>query len=75
MTAQQSGVSAPWDRSQWVGDGANGTGSGQEGRIAHPRWTRWQWVGSDRTAGADESATGDSGLSGWGHSPPGHRWA
>lgn len=73
MSARESGVLARWDRLQWVGQR-----EGQQPSVAaqpqRPRWRRWQWVGGAPATGADESAIGDSGLSGFGHNPDAQRW-
>lgn len=73
MSARESGVLARWDRLQWVGQR-----EGQQPTVAtqphRPRWRRWQWVGGAPKTDADESAIGDSGLSGFGHNPDSQRW-
>ena len=73
MSARESGVLARWDRLQWVGQR-----QGEHPSVApqphRPRWRRWQWVGGAPTSGTDESAIGDSGLSGFGHTPDSQRW-
>ena len=73
MSVRGSGVLARWDRLQWVG-----RREGQQPAVAvqphRPRWRRWQWVGGVPVSGADESAIGDSGLSGFGHTPDSQRW-
>lgn len=72
MSARGSGVLARWDRLQWVGQ--------REGKQSiavqphRPRWRRWQWVGVAPATGTDESAIGDSGLSGFGHTSDSQRW-
>jgi hypothetical protein len=71
----QSDVAARWDRRQCVGD--DGTASSPRPAAAVPRagWSRWHWVGRKPQGQTDESGTGDSALSGWGHGPDGQRWA
>jgi hypothetical protein len=73
MNARDRGVLARWDRFQWVGQR-----EGQQPSVTvqpqRPRWRRWQWVGRAGVGDADESAIGDSGLSGFGHTPDSQRW-
>ena len=73
MSAYGRGVLARWDRTQWVGARESDHPPLAAQRQA-PRWQRWHWVGRAPATAADESAIGDSGLSGFGHNPNGQRW-
>lgn len=73
MTAYGRGVLARWDRTQWVGARERAHPPISALRQA-PRWWRWHWVGRAPVTATDESAIGDSGLSGFGHNPNGQRW-
>lgn len=73
MNARGSGVLARWDRLQWVGQ-REGEQPSMSVQPQRPRWRRWQWVGGSPASVADESAIGDSGMSGFGHNPDAQRW-
>jgi hypothetical protein len=73
MNESEKTVLARWDRGQWVGQ-RGPDHVRPKAKLSRPRWSRWQWVGRSPLSSTDESAEGDSRLSGGGHGPNAHRW-